>query len=201
MLIFTDLDGTLFDTDVSKPKYIDEWIEEFSNARPKDNAREIIEGLHNDGHKIIALSSRGLECEEFSDELHKISSASIIKNFKKTIMGLLSSVEHKYNAIVNILENPEIAKKLEVYNSNTPYILQKDVVLVDDNEGEIAIGMMGGVKSILFNPPEDFDKNEILQYFDSKTESRLRIAKDWNEVGELIRNWDKPKEVEKTPEL
>ena len=192
MLIFTDLDGTLFDTDVSKQKYIVEWMEEFSNARLKENARETIERLYADGHQIMALTSRGVDCAEYSDELQKISCASILKNFEssKAIMGLQSSVRYKYSAIVGILKK---------YHFKQNYELKKDVVLVDDDIEQIGISVLGGVKSILFNPPSDFDKNIFLKLANAEgianadkiVEKNLRVAKNWQDVGKIICEWSK----------
>ena len=193
MLIFTDLDGTLFDTDINSSKNILMWIEEFSNAKPKKNAKKIIEDLHNDGHLIIALTSRGVDLGEIGNDIHKITCASVKKNFASNISGIQSSVRYKYHAIVNILNR---------FHFMENYKLESDVILIDDDIEQITLGVLGGIKSILFNPPKDFNKDFLLEFadeiedVDKKIENNLKMAKNWDEVYKAIDDWNKSQDIE-----
>ncbi len=172
MLIFIDLDGTLFDTYSLNPQNNGEWIYAYASAPLMKGANETISELNNNGDYCIAITQRGVNLGKIVYDISKNAILSRIKP-KSNIKGLIWKVDNKTKFIV---ENHE--KINHTIGKHYPF---NQIVLIDDDIDTVAQAAQAGFLGILFGA-KSTDTT-------SKLPPNLKIAEDWNEVKTIINTY------------
>lgn len=170
MLIFIDLDGTLFDTYSLNPTNVGEWITAYQEAPLMEGANKTLAQLDIDGHFCMAITKRGEMLGQIEYDLSKRAILTKM-NPPTSIKGLLWKIDNKTQFILNNLDT--INKRI-----GTSYSPEQ-VVLIDNDESEIARAAAAGFFSILFGSKIEANKTELPK--------NLRIAKNWAAVRDILK--------------
>jgi len=168
MIVFTDLDGTLFDSYRIKKCCMADWLKVYTEAPIMPGAPEAIAKLNDMGCNCMAITARG---QVFSPIEHAMTKSALKKYFKRGhIKGLIWHVRNKCESIMS--EHDDIAQDLRD-NSTI-----EDAILIDDDLKQVSAAAYGGIFTILFGRDDEELRKEY--------PSTLRVAMNWPEAVKII---------------
>lgn len=179
MLIFVDLDDTLYQTNVETCGTVAEILIAELLAPMFDHAKETLEKFHKDGYECWVVTARGLISDEEIDNTKiRLRQDGLTHKGKDSVFyGMVNPCRSKYSGIKNVYNN---AYHKEVDTS--------DCVLIDNDPEAIFEAAENGVPVILFNP-DDIE-------FDEETTRRMgnlpiKTAHSWQEIEKIVDEKDR----------
>jgi len=175
MIIFIDLDGTLYDTDAAlNGSTVYHILMAELRAPLFDNAKEVIKEFKEQDHIVMALTKRGL----IDDEEVKITK----QRFQ--IDGFIDYDEQRFDIYGMISHEISKYSSIEDFYNNHPEFDKEEAILIDDNVKDVVEAASHGVHSVLFAPDlEEIDKEskKLLNKYN------VSIIKSWLEFKEIVK--------------
>ncbi len=176
MHIFTDLDGTLYNTgDALNGDTVYHILTAELHAPLFDNAKAVLEDFTKQGHICIVLTARGLiDDEEVGITKSKLKDDGLIwcEGKECLIYGMIDHCSIKYSGIKHFYTN--------YYNKSVD---KANSIFIDDDIRQVINVASNGIQSVLFTPEGVEINRKVLKEINRLN---IKIAKSWLEFKEIV---------------